>query len=100
LNDVSYECYPPTPNAEPVGHPPRHVQSPAGVHRAPENRVDLTTDADGAGEASATVPFTLDDAAPQSIAPVSRRRSAEHGRRDRIGLHEHGDVRYPARCRG
>jgi Cu-Zn family superoxide dismutase len=29
--------------------------------------LDLATDADGAGTASATVPFTLEDGAPQSV---------------------------------
>jgi Cu-Zn family superoxide dismutase len=52
---------------DPAATPEQPSTDPAYAN--PENEVwlDLTTDADGAGEASATVPFTLDDGAPQSI---------------------------------
>jgi Cu-Zn family superoxide dismutase len=52
---------------DPAATPEAPSKDPAYAN--PENEVwlDLTTDADGAGEATATVPFTLADGAPQSI---------------------------------
>ena len=66
------------PTGEVAGPHFQHMPDPAATpeqpssdpeYANPDNEVwlDLTTDADGSGEATATVPFTLEAGAPQSI---------------------------------